>query len=118
MVPEIPAANRLNMSHDQLELPKERENILDKSLDLNISTFASSKEDHDSNLFSSSKLQHAISTNFVKKEINEIIYSLISREYVMWNEPGKTRRKIVDEPEEQKAKFSQPIMTHITQHVS
>lgn len=36
----------------------------------------------------------------------------------MWNEPGKTRKKVVDEPEEQKAKFSQPITSKITTNVS
>ena len=64
IVPEV-SLNRLNMSHDAIEQPKQRENILDKSLDVNTGFFGGKQDDSNasfcdmehSTLFSSGKMQ-------------------------------------------------------------
>jgi hypothetical protein len=63
-------------------------------------------------VFGSADLETSLTKRFIKSEISEIIYALICREYIMWNDGSKTRKarpKLFDEPEEQKATFSQPV---------
>jgi hypothetical protein len=90
----------MNASHDVERSPNREE----PERDLDSSEILQSKD-----------LKDSLEQKFIKSEIDEIIYALISREYIMWNEPGDRdrsvrRAKVEDEPEEQKAKFSQPVL--------